>query len=157
MSDVHLEDLFHECDRHGEGRIGPDEFRELCAKFEIGPGDADAIFADLDRDGDGQICLEDFALGFRDFLSAPGKPDRSGGGTVADAGGCGPDRRSSNAWAHFVASIGEPALQKLFHTRYERNMLGTRAAKAPSVAYEYAQFGRVRPGSIVKHNAGTPG
>lgn len=118
MSDVHLEDLFHECDRHGEGRIGPDEFRELCAKFEIGPGDADVIFADLDRDGDGQICLEDFALGFRDFLSTPAKPDRSS--ASLDAGGT--DRRNSNAWAHFVASIGEPALQKLFHTRWVRDI-----------------------------------
>lgn len=115
MSDVHLEDLFHECDRNGEGKIGPEEFQELCAKFDIGPSDSDVIFSDLDRDGDGQICMEDFAWGFRDFL-APEKQDKphrkfSPGGDE--------DRRNSHAaWSSFASSIGEPALQKLFHTRY---------------------------------------
>lgn len=112
MSDIHLEDLFHECDRNGEGKIGPEEFRELCAKFDIGHSDSDVIFSDLDRDGDGQICIEDFAWGFRDFLS-PDKPDSphkaSCHGALA--------KRNSNAWSNFVSGIGEPALQKLFHSR----------------------------------------
>lgn len=113
MSDVHLEDLFHECDRNGQGKIGPEEFQDLCAKFDIGPSDSDIIFSDLDRDGDGQICLEDFAWGFRDFLS-PNKQDKSH--NKSSHGEL--DERTSNAWSHFVSGIGEPALQKLFQTRY---------------------------------------
>lgn len=113
MSDVHLEDLFYECDRNGQGKIGPEEFQELCAKFDIGPSDSDVIFSDLDRDGDGQICLEDFAWGFRDFLS-PGKQDKPDENRA-----CGElERRNSQAWLNFVSVIGEPALKKLFHTRY---------------------------------------
>lgn len=114
MNDVHLEDLFHECDRNGVGKIGPEEFQELCAKFDIGSSDSDVIFADLDRDGDGQICLEDFAWGFRDFLT-PGKQEKPNQITYS---GQPSDRRNSQAWANFVAVIGEPALKKLFHTRY---------------------------------------
>jgi len=113
MSDVHLEDLFYECDRNGEGKIGPEEFQELCAKFDIEPSDSDVIFSDLDRDGDGQICLEDFAWGFRDFLS----PDKQDKPTEYMPRGH-LEKRNSQAWANFVAVIGEPALKKLFHTRY---------------------------------------
>lgn len=112
MSSLHLEDLFHECDRNGQGKIGPEEFQELCAKFDIGCSDADVIFSDLDRDGDGQICLEDFACGFRDFLS-PDKQDKPSKAMPTNAR----DRRNSQAWTTFVASIGEPALQNLFQTR----------------------------------------
>lgn len=114
MSAVHLEDLFHECDRNGQGKIGPEEFQELCAKFDIGTGDADVIFSDLDRDGDGEICLEDFACGFRDFLSPDNKQDKDASKTVPTHDR---DRRNSQAWTTFVASIGEPALQNLFQTR----------------------------------------
>lgn len=120
MSDVRLVDLFNECDRNGEGKIGPEEFQELCAKFDIGPSDAEVIFSDLDRDGDGQICLEDFALGFRDFLS-PEKQDKPNQNWTSGESGSG--RRNSQAWAHFVSGIGEPALQKLFHTRYLNEIL----------------------------------
>lgn len=112
MSDVHLEDLFHECDRNGQGKIGPVEFQELCAKFDIGPSDSEVIFTDLDRDGDGQICLEDFAWGFQDFLS-PDKQDKPD--KIMYHGDM--QRRHSHAWSNFIAGIGEPALQKLFHTR----------------------------------------
>ncbi|XP_050426081.1 ras and EF-hand domain-containing protein homolog isoform X2 [Adelges cooleyi] len=114
MSESRLEDLFHECDRTGQGRIGPKEFQELCANFDIGVTDADVIFTDLDRDGDGQICLEDFAWGFRDFL-APDKPARSAASArqSQDPGG---RRESRAAWSHFVSTIGEPAVQKLFQT-----------------------------------------
>lgn len=114
MSEIHLEDLFHECDRNGEGKIGPEEFQELCAKFDIGPSDSDVIFSDLDRDGDGQICLEDFAWGFRDFLS-PEKQDKQ---SRISSSSSFSERRKSHVWSNFVAGIGEPALQKLFHTRY---------------------------------------
>ncbi|XP_025198054.1 ras and EF-hand domain-containing protein homolog [Melanaphis sacchari] len=111
MSDVHLEDLFYECDRNGEGKIGPEEFQELCAKFDIEPSDSDVIFTDLDRDGDGQICLEDFAWGFRDFLS-PDKQNKQN--EYIHHGQL--EKRNSQAWSNFVAVIGEPALKKLFHT-----------------------------------------
>ncbi|XP_060856793.1 ras and EF-hand domain-containing protein homolog [Metopolophium dirhodum] len=111
MSDVHLEDLFYECDRNGQGKIGPEEFQELCAKFDIEPSDSDVIFSDLDRDGDGQICLEDFAWGFRDFLS-PGKQDKPNENRTRGE----LERRNSQAWSNFVSVIGEPALKKLFHT-----------------------------------------
>lgn len=114
MSEVRLEDLFYECDRNGEGKIGPVEFQELCAKFDIGHSDSDVIFKDLDRDGDGQICIEDFAWGFRDFLSQ----DKQARPNEMSSSANSMERRNSHAWANFVAGIGEPALQKLFHTRY---------------------------------------
>ncbi|XP_050529016.1 ras and EF-hand domain-containing protein homolog isoform X2 [Daktulosphaira vitifoliae] len=111
MSETRLEDLFHECDRSGEGRIGPQEFQELCEKFEISESDAEVIFMDLDRDGDGQICLEDFAWGFRDFLDQPNKSPRPQSKNTH-----GTRRGSRAAWSHFVSTIGEPAVQKLFQT-----------------------------------------
>ena len=67
--ELQLEQLFRACDKRWTGHIGPDEFRDLCAGFDIDPVDSDAIFNDLDHDGDGQVSLEDFAWGFRDFLT----------------------------------------------------------------------------------------
>lgn len=70
---MRLEQLFKRCDTKGIGFIDKDEFRELCAGFEIGNEDADVIFADLDHDGDGRISFEDFSFGFRDFLTPGAK------------------------------------------------------------------------------------
>ena len=64
-----LEQLFKRCDTRGDGFIGQKEFRDLCRDFGIENGDADTIFYDLDHDGDGSISFEDFAFGFRDFVT----------------------------------------------------------------------------------------
>ena len=69
MSQERLENLFKACDKRGTGFIDSPAFRELCASFEIEGEDADFIFADLDHDGDNRISFEDFAFGFRDFLT----------------------------------------------------------------------------------------
>ena len=69
MSQERLENLFSACDRRGTGFIDSQAFRELCASFEIDGEDADSIFTDLDHDGDNKISFEDFAFGFRDFLT----------------------------------------------------------------------------------------
>ena len=69
MSQDRLENLFSACDRRGTGFIDSQAFRELCASFEIEGEDADSIFTDLDHDGDNKISFEDFAFGFRDFLT----------------------------------------------------------------------------------------
>ena len=68
MSQERLETLFRACDKKGTGFVDSQDFRELCASFEIDEEDADAIFSDLDHDGDSKISFEDFAFGFRDFL-----------------------------------------------------------------------------------------
>ena len=67
--DFKLEQLFKRCDTRGDGFIGQKEFRDLCRDFGIENGDADTIFYDLDHDGDGSISFEDFAFGFRDFVT----------------------------------------------------------------------------------------
>lgn len=64
-----LEHLFKRCDTRGTGFIDQKEFRDLCRGFEIENNDADIIFDDLDHDGDGRISFNDFAFGFRDFLT----------------------------------------------------------------------------------------
>ena len=69
MSQERLENLFTKCDRRGTGFIDSQAFRELCASFEIEGEDADSIFYDLDHDGDNKISFDDFAHGFRDFLT----------------------------------------------------------------------------------------
>lgn len=69
MSQERLENLFTKCDRRGTGFIDSQAFRELCHSFEIEGEDADSIFYDLDHDGDKKISFEDFAHGFRDFLT----------------------------------------------------------------------------------------
>ena len=69
MSQDRLENLFSKCDRRGTGFIDSQAFRELCASFDIEGDDADSIFYDLDHDGDNKISFDDFAHGFRDFLT----------------------------------------------------------------------------------------
>ena len=69
MSQERLENLFSACDRRGTGFIDSQAFRELCASFDIEGEDADSIFTDLDHDGDNKISYDDFAFGFRDFLT----------------------------------------------------------------------------------------
>lgn len=64
-----LEQLFNQCDTRGTGFIDQKEFRDLCRGFDIDNNDADIIFYDLDHDGDGKISFEDFAFGFRDFVT----------------------------------------------------------------------------------------
>eukprot|EP00095_Tigriopus_kingsejongensis_P000097 maker-scaffold1877_size25834-snap-gene-0.9 protein:Tk00097 transcript:maker-scaffold1877_size25834-snap-gene-0.9-mRNA-1 annotation:"ras and ef-hand domain-containing protein" len=64
-----LEQLFNQCDTLGTGFIDQKEFRDLCRGFEIDNNDADIIFFDLDHDGDGKISFDDFAFGFRDFVT----------------------------------------------------------------------------------------
>lgn len=64
-----MEQLFNQCDTRGTGFIDQKEFRDLCRGFDIDNNDADIIFYDLDHDGDGKISFEDFAFGFRDFVT----------------------------------------------------------------------------------------
>ena len=64
-----LEQLFRRCDTRGTGFIDQKEFRDLCRDFDIDNNDADIIFYDLDHDGDGRISFDDFAFGFRDFVT----------------------------------------------------------------------------------------
>jgi hypothetical protein len=131
-NELQLEQLFRACDKQGAGRIGPSAFRDLCAGFEIDTADSDAIFTDLDHDGDGQVSLEDFAWGFRDFLT-PGTRRSS----VQLFAGCDVtglhlsheeaikrqeeiDRRHANAriaWSHLVAGVGESNVHKFLSTR----------------------------------------
>lgn len=106
--DTELAQLFRACDPHGRGSIGPADLRDLCAGFDIGPEDSDAIFHDLDRDADGRVSFEDFACGFRSFLGAttPTAPR---------------ERRHSQArraWSHLVAGVGLPTINKFLQTRY---------------------------------------
>ncbi|KAJ9586006.1 hypothetical protein L9F63_020344 [Diploptera punctata] len=131
--ELQLEQLFRACDKRGTGHIGPSEFRELCAGFEIDPIDSDVIFTDLDHDGDGQVSLEDFAWGFRDFL-APGS--RRGSMQVGiDSHIRGEmsltreeairrqaemEKRHSQAkyaWSNLVASVGELNVHKFLNKR----------------------------------------
>ncbi|XP_069693118.1 ras and EF-hand domain-containing protein-like isoform X2 [Periplaneta americana] len=114
-SDLQLEQLFRACDKQGTGHIGPSEFRDLCAGFDIDPVDSDAIFTDLDHDGDGQVSLEDFAWGFRDFLS-PGS--RRGSMQFCSAPTDELERRHSQArvaWSHLVAGVGEVNIHKFLN------------------------------------------
>ncbi|XP_046682637.1 ras and EF-hand domain-containing protein homolog [Homalodisca vitripennis] len=127
MTTVQLESLFRACDKTGTGRIGLDDFRELCTEFDILESDCVAIFHDLDHDGDGQVSLEDFAWGFRDFLRSP----QARKGSVLEyenlmvKGKAEPaaalelvQRRHSearNAWANLVAGVGEPAVRKFLN------------------------------------------
>lgn len=119
MAERQLIELFHSCDKKGTGRIGPEEFRNLCAEFDIDPADSDAIFADLDHDGDGQVSLDDFAWGFRDFLN----PDSFVTCTEDKKWPMDKqqllDRRKSDArlaWSHLIEGIGEPAVFKFLNT-----------------------------------------
>jgi hypothetical protein len=131
-SELQLEQLFRACDKQGAGHIGPSEFRDLCAGFDIDAADSDAIFTDLDHDGDGQVSLEDFAWGFRDFLT-PGSRRSSvqvfAGYDVTDLHLNNEDavkrqeeieRRHANAriaWSHLVAGVGEGNVHKFLSTR----------------------------------------
>ncbi|XP_054281061.1 ras and EF-hand domain-containing protein homolog isoform X2 [Macrosteles quadrilineatus] len=124
MSSNQLESLFKACDKTGTGKIGLDDFRELCMEFDILEADCVAIFNDLDHDGDGQISLEDFAWGFRDFLRSP--QARKGSAMEFETLVCKGkaealqlvQRRHSearNAWANLVAGVGEPAVRKFLN------------------------------------------
>ena len=131
-SELQLEQLFRACDKQGTGHIGPSEFRDLCAGFDIDPIDSDAIFTDLDHDGDGQVSLEDFAWGFRDFLT-PGSrrsslqvstgPDVTGMYVVNEEAlrqQAEIERRHASArsaWSHLVAGVGEANVHKFLSTR----------------------------------------
>lgn len=126
MSSNQLESLFKACDKTGTGKIGLDDFRELCMEFDILEADCVAIFNDLDHDGDGQISLEDFAWGFRDFLRSP--QARKGSAMEFETLVCKGkaealqlvQRRHSearNAWANLVAGVGEPAVRKFLNQR----------------------------------------
>ncbi|XP_022190679.2 ras and EF-hand domain-containing protein homolog [Nilaparvata lugens] len=118
MTDPRLEDLFRSCDKKGTGLIGPDEFRELCAGFDIGPADSDAIFEDLDHDGDGKISLNDFAWGFRNFLSLDSENRRLSNEIAQDVSRLSSMRRQSEAhvaWGHLVAGVGEANIDKFLN------------------------------------------
>lgn len=131
-NELQLEQLFRACDKHGAGHIGPSEFRDLCSGFDIDPADSDAIFTDLDHDGDGQVSLEDFAWGFRDFLT----PGSRRGSVYFSAGSdvtgthfnneeavkyqAEIERRHENAkdaWSQLVAGVGEANVHKFLSTR----------------------------------------
>jgi hypothetical protein len=131
-NELQLEQLFRACDKQGTGHIGPSEFRDLCAGFDIDPVDSDAIFTDLDHDGDGQVSLEDFAWGFRDFLTPGSRRGSVQVSTGSDVTGiyfideeafkrqAEIERRHSNArtaWSHLVAGVGEASIHKFLSTR----------------------------------------
>jgi hypothetical protein len=131
-SEHQLEQLFRACDKQGTGHIGPSEFRDLCAGFDIDPIDSDAIFTDLDHDGDGQVSLEDFAWGFRDFLTPGSRRSSVQVSTGSNVRGISVsdedairrqeviERRHSQAriaWSHLVAGIGEVSVLKFLNTR----------------------------------------
>lgn len=124
MANSQLEDLFRTCDKKGTGLIGPEEFRELCAGFDIGASDSDAIFTDLDHDGDGKISMEDFAWGFKNFLSL-GAESRRGSSITTELDESVPRnlslmRRQSEAhiaWSHLVAGVGEATINKFLNNR----------------------------------------
>nr|CAD7396446.1 unnamed protein product [Timema poppensis] len=87
-------------------------FRELCTGFDIPPRDADVIFRDLDHDGDGRVSLDDFAWGFRDFLSGSGTSRRASvhqGEEIA--------RQASTAWASLIAGVGQDTVHHFLNTR----------------------------------------
>nr|CAD7605358.1 unnamed protein product [Timema genevievae] len=110
-SNGQLQQLFRACDSSGRGYIGRDEFRELCTGFDIPPRDADVIFRDLDHDGDGRVSLDDFAWGFRDFLSGSGTSRRASvhqGEEIA--------RQASTAWASFIAGVGQDTVHHFLNT-----------------------------------------
>jgi len=131
-NELQLEQLFRACDKYGTGLIGPSEFRDLCAGFDIDPSDSDAIFTDLDHDGDGHVSLEDFAWGFRDFLTPGSRRSSVYVGVGSNATGTHVnseeavkyqaeiERRHANArdgWAQLVAGVGEASVHKFLSTR----------------------------------------
>jgi hypothetical protein len=131
-SEHQLEQLFRACDKQGTGHIGPSEFRDLCSGFDIDPVDSDAIFNDLDHDGDGQVSLEDFAWGFRDFLTPGSRRSSVQVSTGSNVRGTpmtdeevirrqeAIERRHSQArlaWSHLVAGVGEVSVLKFLNTR----------------------------------------
>jgi hypothetical protein len=131
-NELQLEQLFRACDKQGTGHIGPSEFRDLCAGFDIDPVDSDAIFTDLDHDGDGQVSLEDFAWGFRDFLTPGSRRSSMQVNTGSNVRGlymtdeeairrqAEIQRRHSEArtaWSHLVAGVGEVNVYKFLNTR----------------------------------------
>jgi Ca2+-binding protein (EF-Hand superfamily) len=131
-NELQLEQLFRACDKQGTGHIGPSEFRDLCAGFDIDHSDSDAIFTDLDHDGDGQVSLEDFAWGFRDFLTPGSRRSSVQVSAGSDVTGIyvnneeavkhqvETERRHENAriaWSHLVAGVGEANVHKFLSTR----------------------------------------
>ncbi|XP_066995628.2 ras and EF-hand domain-containing protein homolog [Anabrus simplex] len=144
-----LQQLFRACDKQGSGHIGPDEFRELCTGFDIGPADSDAIFVDLDHDGDGKVSLEDFAWGFRDFLNPDSTSSRRPSVDVVveelqkqqEL-----ERRHSlaqHAWSNLVSSVGLTTINRFLNT------------SAPKLAdlYEELQASETCP-ELVQHFEG---
>lgn len=128
MAETELEVLFRACDKKGTGKIGPKEFKDLCAEFDIGDSDCNAIFSDLDHDGDGHVSLEDFAWGFRDFLRLPTSRRESiitfesnirRDNEPAAALEMVHKRHSEarHAWAHLVAGVGEATINKFLNNR----------------------------------------
>nr|XP_018903401.1 PREDICTED: ras and EF-hand domain-containing protein homolog isoform X1 [Bemisia tabaci] len=126
MAKPQLEELFRCCDQKGTGLIDVEEFRDLCAEFGIDKSDSDVIFADLDHDGDGKVSLEDFAWGFRQFMS----PDERRNSIqiieraypLGTFGGRGEQRRLGGdpgearaAWSNLVAGVGEGTIHKFLN------------------------------------------
>ena len=131
-NELHLQQLFRACDKQGTGHIGPSEFRDLCAGFDIDTADSDAIFTDLDHDGDGQVSLEDFAWGFRDFLTPGSRRSSVYVSAGSDVTGTRVnneeavkyqaeiERRHVNArkgWSQLVAGVGEANVHEFLSTR----------------------------------------
>jgi len=131
-NELQLEQLFRACDKQGTGLIGPSEFRDLCAGFDIDPADSDAIFTDLDHDGDGQVSLDDFAWGFRDFLTPGSRRCSVYVSAGSDVTGTHINNEEAvkhqaeierrhenarNAWSQLVAGVGEANVHKFLSTR----------------------------------------
>lgn len=132
MSQMRLEQLFKRCDTKGTGFIDEEEFRELCAGFEIGNEDADVIFADLDHDGDGRISFEDFSFGFRDFLTPGAKRGSTQLSQQNHDSLCGITRQESmakqqemeekhfkarSAWRHLADNLSNDDIKKFLSVR----------------------------------------
>jgi hypothetical protein len=64
-------------DADGDGRIGPDEYRDFLAALLVDAPAADQAFAKLDLDGDGYISGEEFTQLYLEFFASE-DPDAPG-------------------------------------------------------------------------------
>ncbi|KAG9509627.1 Cysteine desulfurase, mitochondrial [Fragariocoptes setiger] len=66
----HLSQLFSECDTEKSGRLGRNNFKDLCLKIGLSEQDAFETFDRLDMDRDGSITLDEFCAGFQQYKSS---------------------------------------------------------------------------------------
>lgn len=122
MDETQLIEVFRSFDKHGTGRIGRDEFRDLCKQYGIEAAESDAAFEEFDRNRDGQVSLDDFAWGFQNYFneSKSSSEKMNAGGAEIGAQGMITDRRRSetrDTWSQLVDKIGEPVVYKFLNSR----------------------------------------